>query len=166
MWFDVNLILLIILVLAAMGTVIARSLLKAAINLALVSAILAILMFRLASPLAGVFELSICAGVITVIFLSTIALTSPKDAQEQEVLTKERWHRYKYLPVLIAVIGLASLALFNLPVDFTTPAKEIETDVRSILWNFRQIDLVGQIVIILAGTLGVVILFRELKKDE
>ncbi|MCX5751874.1 MAG: NADH-quinone oxidoreductase subunit J [Candidatus Saganbacteria bacterium] len=162
-----NLMLLIIMVMAAIGTVISRSLLKSAISLALVSAILAVLMFELASPLSGVFELSICTGLITVIFLSTIGLTSPKDAGEQEELTKKRWKRYRYLPVIVTAVALLYFWFIKIPMDFTLPAKEAAgSDVRNVLWNLRQIDLVGQITIILTGAFGVIILFRELTKHE
>jgi len=34
-------------------------------------------------------------------------------------------------------------------------------NVRDILWNSRQIDLLGQIIIILAGVFGVIIFFKE-----
>ena len=37
--------------------------------------VLAILMFRLTRPSAAVFELSVCAGLIPVIFISAISLT-------------------------------------------------------------------------------------------
>ena len=41
------------------------------------------------------------------------------------------------------------------------PPGGLETDVRDVLWNVRRLDLVGQILIILAGVFGVVILFKD-----
>jgi hypothetical protein len=44
------------------------------------------------------------------------------------------------------------------------PTAEIEKDVRVILWNERLLDVLGQVVIMLAGVFGVVVLFKERKK--
>ncbi|MDD5730401.1 MAG: hypothetical protein PHN57_04670, partial [Candidatus Omnitrophica bacterium] len=59
----INAFLLIAMVLAALWAVMATRLLRAAIALALTSVILTVIMFRLNSPLAAVFELSVCAGL-------------------------------------------------------------------------------------------------------
>ena len=38
-------------------------------------------------------------------------------------------------------------------------------DVRTVLWNVRQLDLFGQILILLAGVFGVLVLFKREEKD-
>ena len=43
----------------------------------------------------------------------------------------------------------------------TLPNAAAATDVRSVLWGDRRLDLLGQILIIFAGIFGVVILFKE-----
>ncbi|MFA5085344.1 MAG: hypothetical protein WC482_03165, partial [Candidatus Omnitrophota bacterium] len=73
----IDMILLTAMVVAASWTVMTRSLLKSTIGLALTSAIITIIMFRLGSPLAAVFELSVCTGLITAVFVSTISLVKP-----------------------------------------------------------------------------------------
>jgi len=40
----------------------------------------------------------------------------------------------------------------------------VELNVQEVLWNSRSLDLFGQIVIVLAGVFGTVILFRENNK--
>ena len=52
-----------------------KNLLFAAISLAALSAVLAIMFYQFNSPYAAVFELSVCAGLITALFVSAIALT-------------------------------------------------------------------------------------------
>ena len=42
-----------------------------------------LILFLLKSPLAAVFELSVCAGLITVIFISVISLTNPLSQDER-----------------------------------------------------------------------------------
>lgn len=171
---DLDVILLVVMAAGALWAVMAADLLKSAIGLAAASAILAVIMFRLMAPLAAVFELSVCAGLITVIFVSVISLTQPGLAGAGSA--KKRLGRYIVLPlaVLIGGIALSIFMLKCLPVsllaglpDLTalvaqSPAK----DVRSVLWGERQLDLFGQVVVLLTGVFGVVVLFKERKNKE
>jgi NADH-quinone oxidoreductase subunit J len=161
-----DLILLIIMVVMAIWAVMARSLLKAAIGLAAVSAIVTIFMFRFNCPLAGVFELSVCTGLITVIFLSTIGLTKPLASAQQELLTKDRSKKYRYLPVVVVLSGAVALCLPMLSIDITFVQKAAEVDARHVLWNLRQLDLFGQIIILIAGGFGAVILFKDREDND
>jgi NADH-quinone oxidoreductase subunit J len=124
-------------------------------------------MFRLDSPLAAVFELSVCTGLITVVFVSTISLTKPLTHKEIIELSKDRIKRFWYLPVIVAVVALA-LILIKVKNDLV-PAEsawELFKDVKSVLWNFRQLDMFGQIIVLIIGALGVSILFEERRRDE
>ena len=161
-----DIFLLVVMVMAAAWSVMARSLLKSAIGLAIVSAIITVFMFKFNSPLAGVFELSVCTGLITVIFLSTIGLTKPMTHKEILAASGDRMRRFGFLPVLMVLAGSLALGLFALPLPHTVAQKATEMDVRNVLWNVRQLDLFGQIIILLAGGVGAVILFKEFKEDE
>lgn len=159
----VDIILLTAMVVASLWTVMTRSLLKSTIGLAATSAIITILMFRLDSPFAAVFELSVCTGLITAVFVSTISLVKPLTHKEIVKLSKDRIKRFWYLPVIMVVAGIM-LMFLNIPADFKMSAKAVESDVRNVLWNSRQVDIFGQIVVLLAGVFGIVLLFRETKK--
>jgi len=156
-------ILLISVILAALWTVMTRSLLKAALGLAVTSAIIAIMLFRLDSPLAGVFELSVCAGLITAVFISAISLMKPLTHKETIELSKKRIKKYWYLPLILIITGIV-FARTMVPAGFNIPPETIKLDVRSLLWGSRALDMFGQIIIVLAGVFGTVILFRESKK--
>ena len=160
---QLNLFILIVLLAASLWTVMTRSIIRSAIGLALSSVILTIIMFRLNSPLAAVFELSVCAGLISVLFVTTISLTHPQTQQQILQHMKERLSRFWYLPVVIIVLGVL---LFSLKISprVTLPVPEIAKDVRSVLWNIRRIDLIGQMAILLTGVFGVVVLFKEKTK--
>lgn len=157
-------ILLIAMTLAALWTVMTRSLLKAALGLAVTSAIISISIFRLNSPLAAVFELSVCAGLITAVFISAISLMKPLTHKETILLSKQRIKRYWYLPVIMILAGIL-LTKFVIPMNFIPVSGPTAiTDVRSIMWNSRPLDMLGQIAILLAGVFGIVILFKEMGK--
>ena len=156
----INIILGAALVLAAVWTVMTARLLRAVIGLAITSVILTIIMFKLNSPLAAVFELSVCAGLISAIFISCIGLTQRQTDEQIATRQKERFSKFWLLPVILVLIGVAMLQL-HIPLDFHLQAAPTESDVRNIIWNLRHLDLVGQIVILLAGAFGVVVLFKD-----
>lgn len=161
---NTDILLLALMTIAALWTVMARSLLKATIGLAITSAAITILIFRLNSPLAAVFELSVCTGLITVIFVSTISLTKPLTHKEILKMSKARHKRYIYLPIILVATGIA-LFFLKIPNDFTLPRLATPaTNVRNVMWNIRHLDLFGQIIIMMIGAFGVVTLF--ITKDD
>jgi NADH-quinone oxidoreductase subunit J len=155
--------LLCALIIAAVWTVMTRSLLRAAIGLALVSVILSILMFSLNSPLAAVFELSVCAGLIPVLFISAISLTEPLTPREKEEQSRKKMARFWFLPFLIVILAVV-LSLVKMKTFIELPVPETIKDARTMLWNLRPLDLLGQVMILLAGAFGIVVLFKEKPK--
>lgn len=158
-------IILVVLILAiSIGTVITIRLLRSAVGLALVSAILTIIMYRLGSPVAAVFELSVCAGLILVIFISTISLTQRLTPDRIIQVERETLRRFWFLPIIIVVIAVL-LSQVTIPTGTgEVPAPQVLTSlmgVREVLWNLRHLDLIGQIIILLAGAFGVLILFKR-----
>jgi NADH-quinone oxidoreductase subunit J len=160
-----NEILLIALVAAALWTVMARSLLRSALFLALTSAILAMIMFRLGSPIAAVFELSVCAGLISALFFCIITITEPLTPGKVKEEAKARLERFWYLPPIVVVVGLI-LRFMTVKIDLKLGAPVELADVRNVLWGQRQLDLIGQIIILLCGVFGIVVLLKELRKKR
>ena len=159
-----EILILILLVVAALWTVMTRSLLRSAIGLALTSAILTLVIFRMNASLAAVFELSVCAGLIPVLFISVISLTQAMTNQEVIEHMNERLTRFWGLPLLIIILGLI-LSFMSLSFKAKLPLPEVQTDPRLVLWHLRQLDLLGQIIILFTGVFGVVVLFKERKKS-
>lgn len=156
-------ILIIGLVLAALSAVLSVRLIRSVIGLAVTSVLLTVIMFRLDSPLAAVFELSVCAGLIPAIFISTIGLTGRTAPEDMAALRRTKLMRYWLLPVLLVI---AALALTQVVLPHTAVNPVADNDVRHVLWNLRPIDLIGQVVVLLAGTLGVVVLVKERKNEN
>ncbi len=157
----IDIVALALLVLAALWSVLSPRLLRAVIGLAVASVLVTVLLFRLDSPLAGVFELSVCAGLISAVFLGAITLTQPETNESVLANTKERIRRYWYLPPLLLLVGVA-VAQKALP---SMPAVPVGSDdVRHVLWTSRHLDLLGQVIILIAGAFGVVVLFKEARK--
>ena len=142
-----------------------HSILRSAIGLALSSAALAMMFYAMGAPLASVFELSVCSGLVTVIFISGISLShSPKMEVKREFRDAER---NRFLPLLLIALGAGlvavSLSLGYPEVGFATGSA---TGFREVFWNSRQADVWGQIAAILCGGVAVAVLFREERRDH
>lgn len=156
-WFTV---LLVVLVLAALWASMATALLRATLGLALTSALLSVVMFALGATLAAVIELSVCAGLITVVLVSVTSLTQPRTFKEALAARRSRLRRLWPLPFVLIAAGVG-LSFVRVPVDIVLRLPAADGDVRTVLWSLRQLDLFGQILILLAGVFGVLVLFRK-----
>lgn len=155
-----NLVLIVALLAASVWTVVTSDLLRSAIGLAITSAILTLQIFLYGGPLAAVFELSVCAGLVTVVFVSTIALTKPRTPEAQQEQRQSRLRRFAFLPMLLVLVFLY-LQQQGLHPGHVAPAPQgAPLDVRQALWAARRFDLIGQILVVLSGIFGVVVLFK------
>jgi NADH-quinone oxidoreductase subunit J len=157
-------IILVIMVLAALWASMTSILLRATIALALASATLAVVMYSLGATLAAVLELSVCAGLISVVFVSVISLTQITSFKEMLNQRRKRLARFWPLP-LVLVAGGVALSFVRAPVQIVLPLPGGDGDVRTVMWTLRQLDLFGQILVLLAGVFGVLVLFRKEGKD-
>jgi len=159
----VNGILLTAAVIATLWTVMTARLVYAAIGLALTSAIITVLMFIMKSPLAGVFELSVCAGLIPAVFLTAISVARQLTAETAAVSARDQIRRFWPLPVIVVLAGIVLLTLTGPALK--APSGTEEAGVRVVLWNIRHIDVLGQIVILLAGAFAVIIFLKESRNE-
>jgi len=157
-----HLALLSALLLFCLVAAIAQNLLYSGLALALSSVMLSLLLFEMSAPWAAVFELSVCAGLITVLFISAVSFI-----ERGEVFLKEDRLRFYALPVFLAIFGLAFWLLSEPLTKALVPAMPgtVQLSVGDLLWNFRWFDVVGQICIFLAGVLMIRTFFSRSKKD-
>jgi len=161
----VNIFLLALLLIAAVWTVMRTRLIRAVIGLAVVSVLVAVLVFQMGSPIAAVFELSVCAGLISVIFFTTISFTRRLSYEQAVERRKERLGRFGYLPFVLLILGLLMLKYpLPQPMIMLHDTPVIGESLRVVFWDIRQIDLLGQVAILLAGAIGVIVLFKEIRK--
>ena len=143
-----------------------RSNLKSAVSLGLASLFLAIVMFLMGMPWAALFELSVCAGLVTAIFISTISMTS-RERQSKANLADYR-SRFAALPFVLILAGITLIVVvFTTGFDIDPVTAEVSiaaATFKEAFWETRQVDILGQIFIILAGAFAVIILFKESDK--
>ena len=154
--------LLIGLVVFSVLAILLKDLLRSAISLALASLVLGIIFFRMGAPYAGVFEISVVAGLVTVLFILTIALTKSGDE-----VRESRLANVVFPLVFVAFLAIDALVMKGLIGKVPALASSAEAGTfGEVLWKGRTLDLVGQIAVILAGVFAVLALFRKRDKHE
>ena len=150
------------LVIFSILAILAKDLIKSAISLAVGSLLLGILFFQMQAPFAGVFEISVVAGLITVLFMLTIALTKAEGDVRESKLPRIVFPLFFVAFILIDVFVMKGL-LQKVP---ALPDVSEQGTFGDVLWKQRTFDLVGQLAVILAGVFAVLALFRKRGKDE
>jgi NADH:ubiquinone oxidoreductase subunit 6 (subunit J) len=158
----VQIALLCGLVVFSAAAILFRDLLRAAICLAVASLLLGIIFFRMRAPYVGAFEISVVAGLITVIFIVTIALTKMEGGVRESRAASWAFPLFFIIFLIIDFIVTKSL-LGRVPALESMPEQGTFGEA---LWKVRTFDLVGQIGVIFAGVLSVLALFRRRGKDE
>jgi NADH-quinone oxidoreductase subunit J len=152
--------LLVVLVTLSVLAILLKDLLRSAIALALASLVLGIIFFRMGAPYAGVFEISVVAGLITVLFILTVALTKAGDEVRESRLAS-----IVFPAAFVAFLVIDALVMKGLMGKVPALASGAEAGTfGEVLWKGRTLDLIGQIAVILAGVFAVLALFR--KRDE
>ncbi|HBU70036.1 MAG TPA: hypothetical protein DEE98_06580 [Elusimicrobia bacterium] len=150
-----------LMILFALFAVVLHDVLMSVLSLAVVSTLLSILFFQLGAPVAGVLELSVGAGLITVLIVLTISFI--QERREQGRKPKAVW-------VVFSVIISAALAyiLYMLAPRASSvallPARWSE--VGEILWKTRSFDLFPQALVVLSAAFGILALLRSGKGEE
>lgn len=158
-------ILLALMALAAILVVFCRDLLYAVISLGLLSVFTSIVFYSLDSPYASMLELSIGAGLITILFMATISLV------EQPKSKSSGPSRFSYQGVVaLAVIAVVALWIGMSLLKGGVPAlegalspgawPEVLRTLPEVLWEDRLLDVFGLGMIIFTAAIGMGVLFR------
>lgn len=124
----------------------AGRLMNVTIWLALTSALVAALLYSLGAAEVAVMELSVGAGLVTVLFVYAFAIVG--EITFDEITTLPR-------PLIWAlVLGISFfLGWFVLPVRFEWPAA-FRPSIAEVLWHQRGLDVIAQVILIFSGVMG------------
>lgn len=153
MLIDVSLVMGLIL--GALLTIRARPL-TSALWLAFLSAITALLLYRFGAPEVAVIELSVGAGLITVLLAFAISMAEDESMPAPIVPRPFAW-----LLITVACGLLLWLILLHLPGVEAVAAAEAPFITQ--MWENRLLDLILQIAIIISGVIGVLSLLGEVR---
>lgn len=132
-----------------------KRLLFAALWLALTSALVSLLMYRLGALEVAVVELSVGAGLVTVLFVFAINIAG--DETEVQIALVPRPLAWVIVALGVSLLGwmiLPALQLDRFLATLSFPAGSIE-DFRQIVWGERSLDTMLQVVLIFSGVMAV-----------
>lgn len=149
-----------LIILCAIQAVRVSRLLTAALWLAGCSAMTALLLYRLGAAEIAVIELSVGAGLVTVLFVFAINMIG--DEQTRTVPAVPRWVAW-----VLVLISFGLLAYINLPLlTSILPEGAGTANASTTIWNDRLLDVLLQIVLVFSGVLGVISLIQDTGKKE
>jgi uncharacterized MnhB-related membrane protein len=131
----------------------ARRLLPSALWLAACSAFLAIVLYQLGAAEVAVIELSVGAGLVTVLFVFAINVAGEETLPLASVVPRGLAWLLCLAPLVL--IGALVVPSATGGVPATTAAFV------NVLWQDRALDVVVQVVLIFAGVLGLLGLLAE-----
>lgn len=125
-----------------------KRLLISAIWLAVASALTAVMIYLLGAPQIAVIELSVGAGLVTVLFVFAINIAGDEPVEIKSLIPAPlAWG------LLLLAVGLAIFLM--LPRLGILPVSTVDVTQGAILWDARYLDILLQIAIFFSGVLGV-----------
>lgn len=156
MW---HIIILVGILFCAFQAVRNKRLLISAIWLAGTSALVSILMYLLGAFQIAVIELSVGAGLVTVLFVFAINIAGDEPIPNLSFIPKIVARIFVVLAILI--IGWQILPLLNLPINLNQ-----DIGFQSVVWETRRVDLYLQVVMVFAGVISMLRLLTGIHIDR
>ncbi len=142
------------IVACALQAILVKRLLISAVWLAGASALAALLIYTLDAPEIAVVELSVGAGLVTVLFVFAINIAGEENPPFQT-------RPPRVLSILTIVLVSALLAALAAPLLNLNLPVLAESHFASVFWENRSLDVLLQVVLIFAGVMAVLGLLAE-----
>jgi NADH:ubiquinone oxidoreductase subunit 6 (subunit J) len=155
MWFVDATWLAIVAIIFAIQAIRAKRLIVSALWLASVSAVLSIMFYVMGGYQVAAIELSVGAGLVTVLFVFAIGIAGDEVMDVRSLLPKP-------LAWGLVILSVVLLGFFAPSLDADVQPLS-EPSLASVLWQQRGLDVLVQIVLIFAGVLGLLGLLAETK---
>ena len=147
-------------IVSAIMALLSPRLLVSALWLAGTSALVALLLYLMGAPEIAVVELSVGAGLVTILFVFAISVAGDEALDVSTVIPR---------PLAIALIIVCGLLLAGLTLSrpllavFGAGGASSGAPLADVLWQQRGMDVLVQIVLIFGGVLGVLGLLADEK---
>lgn len=146
------------ILLCAILAVTSKRLLVSAIWLAVTSALVALMLYLLGAQQLAVIELSVGAGLVTVLFVFAINISGEEPLGLKPVMPKAfAW--------VLVIIGVGMTVFLTLKSGILGLTLQIPSSAAMILWSNRYLDIILQIAFIFCGVLGVLGLLSDGKPE-
>jgi NADH:ubiquinone oxidoreductase subunit 6 (subunit J) len=147
--------LTVVMLLCAYMAFRAKQLIVSALWLAGCSAILSLIMYLLGAYVVAVIELSVGAGLVTVLFVFAISIAGDETVEIKSIIPRP-------IALIIALVSIVLLGFMTISSLVTLPATT-EPDFSEVLWQQRGLDMLVQSGLLFAAVLGMLGLLGEAK---
>jgi len=137
----------------ALRAVVSRRILASTIYLACLSALISTMLYLLGAFQVAVMELSVGAGLVTVLLVYAISVTGDATTDGEPLVPRD-------LAVILTLAAIGLLALMAVPLVGRAPVAGAAT-LKRALWEQRVLDVWIQIVLIFSGVLGILGMLSE-----
>jgi len=132
---------------------VSKRILSATLYLACISALTSIVIFMLGAKQVAVMELSVGAGLVTVLMVYAVSVVGEDALDPTSVISK---------PMAFILVGLVTLLIGWMVYPAVLGNSNTgATDLASVLWQSRVLDVWIQIVLIFSGVMGILGLLSE-----
>ena len=133
----------------------AKQLIFSALWLAGCSAILSILMYLLGAFTVAVIELSVGAGLVTVLFVFAISVAGDETIEVRSIIPRP-------IALIISLVSIVLLGFMTISSLISLPVA-IEPSFSQVLWQPRGLDMLVQSGLLFAAVVGMMGLLSEAK---
>ncbi len=133
----------------------AERLIISALWLAACSAFLALLMYLLGAYAVAVIELSVGAGLVTVLFVFAISIAGEESIEARSIVPKP-------VALIISLVAIVLLGFMTVS-SLTSLSPATEPSFSEMLWQQRGLDMLVQSGLLFAAVVGMLGLLAEAK---
>lgn len=152
MW---QIFILIGILIAAFQAVDSKKLSHSALWLALASALTSWLIYELGAPEIAVIELSVGAGVVTILLVFAINIVGDQQDEAKPLIPR-------FLALFIVIASVLLLGIFLTPIRQNPVITQLAAPIfAQEIWEDRILDTVLQIILLFSAVLGVLSLMEE-----
>lgn len=140
-------------VFCAYRATVSKRILSSTLYLACISALTSVVIFMLGATQVAVMELSVGAGLVTVLMVYALSVVGEDALDPVSVIPK---------PLALGLVGAVAILLgWMVYPAIQLAAVSGDVDLASVLWQNRVLDVWIQIVLIFSGVMGVLGLLSE-----
>jgi uncharacterized MnhB-related membrane protein len=151
----VHVIVVVILLVCAAQAVRAQHLLHSGLWLAGASAMVALEMYLLGAPEVAVIELSVGAGLVTVLFIFAVNIAGDEATALPPIVPRP-------LAAVLVAVSLLLLAWLDMNILGAQIPVFLPLYFKTVLWENRLLDVLLQVALIFSGVLGVLGLLADI----
>ncbi len=148
-------VLIVAMLICAFMAFRAKQLIVSALWLAACSAILSILMYLLGAFTVAVIELSVGAGLVTVLFVFAISVAGDEAIEVKSIIPRP-------IALIISLVSIVLLGFMTISSLVSLPVA-VEPSFAEVLWQPRGLDMLVQSGLLFAAVVGMMGLLSEAK---